>query len=240
MHRILELLSIGAEPGPQPPGAAGRPRQADRGRRGDPGRRLLDARRAAAGNAGHLPGRAGGLPAPLRATIYRLTAPLGIVAVVCLLRALMTGTTPLASLPLGPWRLVVSREGLLDGAQIAARALGSVGAIVVLCTFTQAHEIFAGLRWARLPRTWIEIAMLMVRSIFTLFEQAASVLSAQKARLGHATYRRSAPVAGQPGRHRHAALHRPGPADPRGHGRPRLPGFAAAPQFAAVGATGRS
>ncbi len=120
-----------------------------------------------------------------------MTAPLGIVAVVCLLRALMTGTTPLASLPLGPWHLVVSREGLLDGAQIAARALGSVSAIVVLCTFTQAHEIFAGLRWARLPRAWIEIAMLMVRSIFTLFEQAAGVLSAQKARLGHATYRRS-------------------------------------------------
>ncbi len=129
--------------------------------------------------------------APLRATLYRLTAPLAVVAVICLLRALMTGTTPLASLPLGPWRLVLYREGLAGGALIAARSLGSISAIVVLCTFTQAHEIFAALHWARLPRTWIEIALLMLRSIFTLMEQAASVLSAQKARLGHATYRRS-------------------------------------------------
>jgi cobalt/nickel transport system permease protein len=129
--------------------------------------------------------------APLRATAYRLTAPLGIVAVICLLRALMTGTTPLASLPLGPWRLVLYREGLTDGALIAARSLGSISAIVVLCTFTQAHEIFAALSWARLPRTWIEIALLMLRSIFTLMEQAASVLAAQKARLGYASYRRS-------------------------------------------------
>ena len=69
--------------------------------------------------------------------------------------------------------------------------LGSVSVIVVLCSFTPAHEILAALRWARLPQTWVEIAMLMVRAIFTLFEQAGSVLAAQKVRLGHATLRRS-------------------------------------------------
>ncbi len=189
MHRILELLSVGRNPG--------RSRLA----RLDIRVKLIVAAAAilavAFSTRAALPlatlaiclGLLAAFRAPLRATIYRLTAPLAIVAVVCILRALMTGTTPLASLPLGPWRLVVSREGLLDGAQIAARALGAVGAIVVLGTFTEAHEIFAGLRWARLPRTWIEIAMLMVRSIFTLFEQAAAVLSAQKTRLGHAGYR---------------------------------------------------
>ena len=54
-----------------------------------------------------------------------------------------------------------------------------------------AHEILAALRWARLPQTWVEIALLMIRAIFTLFEQAGSVLAAQKVRLGHATLRRS-------------------------------------------------
>ena len=37
----------------------------------------------------------------------------------------------------------------------------------------------------------------MVRSIFTLFDQAASVLSAQRARLGHATFRRTLDSAGR-------------------------------------------
>ena len=110
--------------------------------------------------------------APLRMTLHRFTAPLGIAAMICLLQAVMTGRTPLWSLPLGPWQLTLTREGLRSGELIGARVLGSIGPIIVLCTFTQVHEIFAALRWAKLPRTWVEIAMLMVRSIFTLFEQA--------------------------------------------------------------------
>jgi energy-coupling factor transporter transmembrane protein EcfT len=74
---------------------------------------------------------------------------------------------------------------------IGCRVLGSVSAALVLCTFAAAHDIFAALAWAHMPRTWVEIAMLMVRSIFTLFEQAAGVLAAQRVRLGHATLGRA-------------------------------------------------
>jgi cobalt/nickel transport system permease protein len=129
--------------------------------------------------------------APWRTVLLRLTAPLGFVLVVAALRAVLTGATPLWSLRLGPGTVVVSREGVAEGGLLAVRVLGSVGVLVVLSTFTHAHEIFAALRWMRFPRTWIEIATLMVRSIFTLFEQAVSVLSAQRARLGHATFRRT-------------------------------------------------
>ena len=136
----------------------------------------------------------------------------------------------------GPGGWSVSREGLLDGALIAARGLRRGGRHRgARAPSPRPIEIFAGLRWARLPRTWIEIAMLMVRSIFTLLEQAASVLSAQKTRLGHASYRRRLQSLGSLAGIVHAALHRPGRADPRGHGRPRLPGLAAAPQLAAAG-----
>ena len=54
--------------------------------------------------------------APRRITLLRLAAPLGMAAAICLLQAVMTGKTPLATLELGPCRLVVSREGLLSGA----------------------------------------------------------------------------------------------------------------------------
>jgi len=129
--------------------------------------------------------------APLRAVLVRLAAPLSLAAVACLLRALLTGTTPLASFSVGPWRLVATREGLADGAMIGARVLASVSVVILLGWATPAHKMFGALRWAGLPRTWVEITLLMYRHLFTLFEQAASVLSAQKVRLGYGGFRRS-------------------------------------------------
>ena len=123
--------------------------------------------------------------------ICALAGPLGLAAVVCLLRAFMIGTTPMFSFDIGSWQLILTKEGLMDGGLIASRVLGSVSVIVVLCMVTPASDIFAALRWARLPRTWIELAMLMYRYIFMLFEQATAVLSAQKIRLGYAGFRRS-------------------------------------------------
>ena len=51
--------------------------------------------------------------------------------------------------------------------------------------------MLAALRWASVPHTWIEIAMLMYRYLHILFEQAASVVSAQSVRLGYSGLRRS-------------------------------------------------
>ena len=181
----------------------------------------------AAGHAGRFAGLVGGFRRPWRTVLLRLTAPLGLVLVVAVLRAVLTGATPLWSLRLGPWTLVVSREGAAEGALLAVRVLGSVGVLVVIATFTHAHEIFAALRWMRFPRTWIEIATLMVRSIFTLFEQAASVLVGAA---GPARPRHLPPHArfGRPaGGHRPLAVDRAGGADPRGDDRPRLPGLPA-------------
>jgi cobalt/nickel transport system permease protein len=131
------------------------------------------------------------LRAPLRATAHRLAAPLGVTAAVVVLQAFMTGTTPLVSLPLGPWALTATQEGLWEGLLIGSRVMASVSVLVVLSMCASAAELFAVLRWAKLPRTWIEIAMLMHRYIFTLFERAAAAVSAQKVRLGYGTLRRS-------------------------------------------------
>jgi cobalt/nickel transport system permease protein len=119
--------------------------------------------------------------APLGSMFAALAGPLGLAMVVCLLRAFMIGATPLVSFDVGPWRLILTSEGLMDGGLIASRVLGSMSVIIVLCATTPAGGIFAALR----------LAMLMYRYIFTLFDQALSVLSAQKIRLGYAGLRRS-------------------------------------------------
>ncbi|MGA2066405.1 MAG: cobalt ECF transporter T component CbiQ [Thermoguttaceae bacterium] len=121
----------------------------------------------------------------------RLAGPVAVAVLVVLLEGLMTGTTPAATLELGPCRLVATEEGLRHGSLVAARVLGSIGILLVLCRAAAAERIFAALRWARVPRTWIEIAMLMHRYTFTLFDSAAGILAAQKTRLGHARVGRS-------------------------------------------------
>jgi cobalt/nickel transport system permease protein len=74
---------------------------------------------------------------------------------------------------------------------IACRILGSVGIAMIMCQGMPAAEVFAALRWARVPLTWIEIAVLMYRYIHIFFEQAGCVASAQKVRLGYSNPRRS-------------------------------------------------
>jgi cobalt/nickel transport system permease protein len=103
----------------------------------------------------------------------------------------MTGTTPLGHVELGFWRLTATREGLLAGALIASRVLGSLGIVILCCHGAAIHEVLAALRWARVPRTCLEIAMLMVRYVHILFEQAGSELAVQKVRLGYNGMRRS-------------------------------------------------
>jgi cobalt/nickel transport system permease protein len=126
----------------------------------------------------------------------RLLGPAALATVIFLTRALMTGTTPLWSIELGPWPLTATREGVLGGALIACRVLGSVGIVMLLCQTTPAQELLAALSWARVPHTWIEIAALMYRYLYILLEQAASVVSAQRVRLGYRGLRRSFQSAG--------------------------------------------
>ncbi len=121
----------------------------------------------------------------------RLLGPAALATVVFVTRALMTGTTPLANIDLGPWQLTATREGVLGGALIACRVLGSVGIVMVLCQTTPTQQLLAALSWARVPHTWIEIATLMYRYLYILLEQAASVVSAQRVRLGYRGLRRS-------------------------------------------------
>ncbi len=125
---------------------------------------------------------------PARLLFSRLAGPLALALVICLAKMLTTGTTPLATCEVGSWHLTATSEGLEEGLLIAGRILGSVGAVMALCLGTPAQELFAALRWARLPPMLLEIAMLMYRYIFLLFEQAVSVMTAQKARLGYGTF----------------------------------------------------
>ncbi len=131
------------------------------------------------------------LRTPPKVIMRRLLGPLAIAALVLLMQTFMTGTTPLATIDLGLCRLTATREGFAAGALIACRILGSVGIAMFVCQGAPVAEILAALRWARVPRTWIEIAVLMYRYLHVFLEQAACIASAQRVRLGYSNLRRS-------------------------------------------------
>jgi cobalt/nickel transport system permease protein len=125
---------------------------------------------------------------PFPMILHRLLGPLILAALVFLTQAFLTGTTPAAEFDLGRYRLTATREGLQRGGLIASRILGSLGMVTLLCRNASMPELAAALRWARVPNTWIEIALLMHRYLHVFAAQAACVVSAQKIRLGYSRF----------------------------------------------------
>jgi len=133
---------------------------------------------------------------PLRLIALRLTAPMGIALVLVVLKAFLTGSTPLWSINLAGWPIAATREGLRDGLLIATRMLGAMSVVFLLSSVTPAHGIFRAMRALGAPQGWVEIALLMYRYIFVLLDLTADVTSAQRVRLGYAGLRRGLHSAG--------------------------------------------
>jgi len=126
---------------------------------------------------------------PARLVALRLTAPLGIVAVLVTLQSLLTGATPLWSAELAGWKITATRDGLANGLCIGARVLGAVSVVLLLSSVTPAHRIFHALRWCRVPQDWVEVAVLMYRYTFTFLDLVADLTAAQRVRLGYSKCR---------------------------------------------------
>ncbi len=112
------------------------------------------------------------------------------------------------------WNLVPERGGLLDlpcfgsylsilpAAQAAARlvlarALGAMSCLFFLSLSTPMPEILAVLRRAHVPSVVIDLAVLIYRYIFLLFETYHQMHSAAQSRLGFSGLRRSLRTTGQ-------------------------------------------
>lgn len=128
---------------------------------------------------------------PARLIVGRLIAPVGIVLVLVVLQSFTVGKTPVVSVTLGGWHLTAKLEGLMRGLLMGSRVLGAVSVMLLLSSVTPAHRIFRALRWFRVSKGWVEIAMLMYRYTFALLDHTADVVAAQKMRLGYSGVRRS-------------------------------------------------
>ena len=128
---------------------------------------------------------------PIRLIVKRLTAPMGAVLILVFLQSIMTGTTPLWTLHVWGWKVIITHEGLHTGLLTGTRVLAAVNVVLLLSCVTPAHRIFHSLRWARVPQDWVEIAILMYRYTFALLDLVVDMTEAQKLRLGYSGMKRS-------------------------------------------------
>ncbi len=126
----------------------------------------------------------------------RMAPALSMAAVLLVLNMFMLGTTPVAHLGIGVWRLAVMKEGLNQGIQLGARVMGATGVLIFLGFTTPAHRLFQALRWYGAPESWVELALSVYRQIFTLIDAASDMYAAQRVRLGYADARRAVVSAG--------------------------------------------
>jgi cobalt/nickel transport system permease protein len=122
---------------------------------------------------------------PARILVLRFIPPMVIALVVLLLKVFLTGSEQVFSVHLFGLDITGSQEGLEEGLQITGRIVGGVSLVIVLGFATPFIEFMAALSWLRIPKSFIEIMMFAYRYLFVFLEDATTIYSAQKNRLGY-------------------------------------------------------
>jgi cobalt/nickel transport system permease protein len=122
--------------------------------------------------------------------MLRIAQPLFIALVVLLLKTFFSGSEILFSFNVFGLELACHKDGLMEGIKITSRILGGVSLIVALGFATPFIEFVAALSWLRVPKAFIEIMMFAYRYIFLFLDDANTIYSAQKNRLGYAGVRK--------------------------------------------------
>ena len=131
----------------------------------------------------------------LRAYWFFVRLPLGFIVVSVLTMAVTTvppdGAGALVSFPLGPWRVGILPQSLVQAVRVFSVSLASVGATLFLALTTPMVDLTDQLRRWKVPALFVELMTLVYRFIFVLIETAQAMHVAQEARLGYSTARRS-------------------------------------------------
>jgi cobalt/nickel transport system permease protein len=127
---------------------------------------------------------------PVRILVMRLAQPMFIASVALLLKFFFSGEDVLFSINLFGMEMAGYKDGLMEGLCIASRILGGVSLIVTLGFAMPFIEFMAALSWFKVPAPFIEIIMFAYRYLFMFLEDAVTIYSAQKNRLGYSEIRK--------------------------------------------------
>lgn len=122
------------------------------------------------------------------ALALRLVIPLftGVTALAA--SAFLTGLEPISQAQFGSWTITAYREGLERGMLVFARVFAGASLVLFLSMTTPVTDLLAAARRLRISPLFLELTGLVYRYTFVLAEEAISVMSAQKMRLGYRTF----------------------------------------------------
>ena len=121
-----------------------------------------------------------GVGAVLRRSSLALPFVLAALPVIVTVKGL-----PLLSLPIGPWTLTVTLEGVERFASVAAKSWLSAQMAIVLAASTPFPDLLLAMRAIKIPRLLVAIIGLMWRYLFVLVDEALRLMRARQARSGH-------------------------------------------------------
>ncbi len=130
----------------------------------------------------------------LRRYLHFLSIPLGFLLVGTL--TIFVSVYPaeealLAGISIGRSQIGISAQSLEEGLRLCSTALGAVGSMYFLSFNTPMTSLFALFRKSPLPEIVVSLMELIYRYVFVLWEEAATMKTAQEARLGYQGIRRS-------------------------------------------------
>ncbi len=120
---------------------------------------------------------------PMKLYLQRLIYPTSMIVLVSVLQALTPNsmTTAVALLP----PLSINLEGLQFGLALFTKCLAAVAVLNLLTCTSTTLEILSALRWLRTPSALLDLALLTLRCVFLLWEEAQRVHRAQESRCGY-------------------------------------------------------
>ncbi|HDN95070.1 MAG TPA: cobalt ECF transporter T component CbiQ [Nitrospirae bacterium] len=127
---------------------------------------------------------------PLRVMLLRFSQPMLIAMVVLLLKTFFSGGEVIFTFNLLGLDIIGHKDGFMEGIMIFSRITGGVSLVVALGFATPFIEFMSALSWLKVPKVFIEIMMFAYRYLFMFLEDANTIYSAQKNRLGYSGIRK--------------------------------------------------
>ncbi|PLX98129.1 MAG: cobalt ECF transporter T component CbiQ [Desulfuromonas sp.] len=93
------------------------------------------------------------------------------------------------TLPLFGYDVLIYQGALARGLELGCRILGGMSVLLFFSLTTPLLELMRAAHFFRCPSVLVELALIMYRYIFLMFEEASRIRSAQKSRLGYAGFR---------------------------------------------------
>ncbi len=129
---------------------------------------------------------------PLKTYLRILTIPAGFVLTSAVVIAFISGNgSDIFAFNIFGHTAGINKEGANMAILVLFRSLGGTSCLFFLALTTPMIELFAVLKAAKIPDSFVEISMMMYRYIFVFLDVAMGIKYAQEVRLGYRNFKTS-------------------------------------------------